>query len=114
MDFEIRDRSVSQGRRRLTREREAYLALVRQGVSSREACGIVGVNVRTGKRWRNGRNPTGRNVGAPPIISAASSVVRGRFLNEDERIVIADRRRAGATLQQIATELGRHRSTISR
>ncbi|GGU85939.1 IS30 family transposase [Lentzea flava] len=40
--------------------------------------------------------------------------MRGRYLNEDERIVIADRRRAGATLQQIAAELGRHRSTISR
>ncbi|WUD23899.1 IS30 family transposase [Lentzea sp. NBC_00516] len=114
MEFEIRDRSVNRGRRRLTREREAYLALVRRGVSSREACGIVGINVRTGKRWRNGRNPTGSEAGASPIISAALSVVRGRFLNEDERVVIADRRRTGATLQQIAAELGRDRSTISR
>ncbi|WP_418287477.1 IS30 family transposase [Lentzea guizhouensis] len=83
-------------------------------MSSREACRIVGVNVRTGKRWRNGSNPTAGRKGTPPITSAASSVVRGRFLNEDERIVIADRRRAGATLQQIAVELGRDRSTISR
>ncbi|WP_442916856.1 IS30 family transposase [Lentzea sp. NBC_00516] len=83
-------------------------------MSSREACGIVGINVRTGKRWRNGRNPTGSEAGASPIISAALSVVRGRFLNEDERVVIADRRRTGATLQQIAAELGRDRSTISR
>jgi IS30 family transposase len=45
---------------------------------------------------------------------AAPSHTRGRFLDEDERIVIADRRRAGATLQQIAAELGRGRSTISR
>ena len=114
MEFEIRDRSINQGCRRLTREREAYLALVRQGVSNREACTIVGINVRTGKRWRNGRNPTGSHAGAPPITSAAPSAVRGRFLGEDERIVIADRRCAGATLQQIATELGRDRSTISR
>jgi IS30 family transposase len=114
MEFEIRDRSVNRGRRRLTRERETYLALVRRGVSSREACGIVGINVRTGKRWRNGRNPTGSEAGASPITSAAPSVVRGRFLNEDERVVIADRRRTGATLQQIAAELGRDRSTISR
>ncbi|WP_442916606.1 IS30 family transposase [Lentzea sp. NBC_00516] len=83
-------------------------------MSSREACRIVGVNVRTGKRWRNGTNPTAGRKAAPPITSAASSVVRGRFLNEDERIVIADRRRAGVTLQRIAEELGRHRSTISR
>ncbi|MFI5613684.1 transposase [Amycolatopsis sp. NPDC051903] len=43
---------------------------------------------------------------------------RGAYLNEDDRIrdriVIADRRRAGATLQEIADELGRDRSTISR
>ena len=114
MDFEVRDRSVNQGRRRLTREREAYLALVRQGVSSREACGIVGINVRTGKRWRNGSNPTSGRAGAPSITSVAPSAVRGRFLGEDERIVIADRHRGGATLHQIATELGRDRSTISR
>jgi IS30 family transposase len=114
VDFEVRDRSINQGRRRLTREREAYLALVGQGVSSREACTIVGINERTGNRWRNGRNPTGHDVGAPPIMSAASSLARGRFLNEDERIVIADRRRAGATMQQIAEELDRDRSMISR
>lgn len=100
MDFEIRDRSVNQGSR--------------QGVSSREACKIVGINERTGKRWRNVRNPTGSHAGAPPITSAAPSVVRGRFLNEDERLAIADRRRAGATLQRIAEELGRDRPTISR
>ena len=114
MDFGIRDRSVNQGRRGLTREREAYLALVCQGMSSREACTIVGINVRTGKRWRNGRNPTGRQAGAPPITSAAPSVVRGRFLNENERIVIADRRRAGATIRQIAAELDRDPATVSR
>ncbi|HEX7306114.1 MAG TPA: IS30 family transposase [Lentzea sp.] len=39
---------------------------------------------------------------------------RGRFLNEDERIVIADRRRAGVSMRQIAAELGRECSTISR
>ncbi|MFD5831881.1 IS30 family transposase [Lentzea sp. NPDC060358] len=42
------------------------------------------------------------------------AVVRGRFLNEDERIVIADRRRAGVSMRQIAVELGRDCSTISR
>jgi hypothetical protein len=52
-----------QGRRRLTRERKAYLVLVRHGVSGREACKIVGVNVRTGNAGARG-NPTGRDVGA--------------------------------------------------
>ena len=112
MDFEVRDRSVNQGRRRLTREREAYLALVGQGVGSQEACRIVGVNTRTGKRWRNGRNPTGREVAAARI--AASRSVPGRYLNEDERLHIADRHRERATVRQIAVELSRDPSTISR
>jgi IS30 family transposase len=114
VDFEIRDRSVNLGGRRLTREREAYLALMRQGVGNREACRIVGINIRTGKRWRNGRNPTGRETGASPITSAASPSVSGRYLNEDERIVIADRRRARASIRAIAAELGRSPSTVKR
>ncbi|MDX8055229.1 IS30 family transposase [Lentzea sp. BCCO 10_0798] len=48
------------------------------------------------------------------MTSAAPSVVRGRFLNENERIVIADRRRAGATIRQIAAELDRDPATVSR
>jgi IS30 family transposase len=114
MDFEIRDRSISQGRRRLTREREAYLALVRQGVSNKEACKIVGINYRTGRRWRNGRNPTGRVVGALPISAVASSTGPSRYLREDERIHIADRLREKASIRAIAGELGRAPSTISR
>ncbi len=114
MNFEIRDRSVIQGRRRLTREREAYLALVGQGVGTEEACRIVGINIRTGRRWRNGRNPTGRERAAAPITVTALPLVRGRFLNEDERLHIADRRRERATVRQIAVELDRDPSTISR
>jgi IS30 family transposase len=114
MEFEIRDRSVIQGRRRLTREREAYLALVGQGVGSEEACRIVGINERTGRRWRNGRNPVGRERAAAPITAVASPPVRGRFLNEDERLHIADRHREQATVRQIAAELDRDPSTISR
>ncbi|WP_443041034.1 helix-turn-helix domain-containing protein [Streptomyces sp. B21-102] len=58
--FEIRrTRTVAQGRRKLTREREEYFRLVQQGVSYAEAAKAVGINLRTGKRWRNGRNPSG-------------------------------------------------------
>src|SRR5262245_58612665 len=105
MDFEIRDRSVHQGSRPLTREREAYLALVDQGVGYREAARVVGINERTGKRWRNGPKP---------IRSPRPDVLRGRYLNEDERIHIADRRRERAGIRQIAAELGRDPSTVSR
>ncbi|ADI03682.1 putative transposase [Streptomyces bingchenggensis BCW-1] len=71
MDFEIRDRSVNRGRRALTEERRVYLQLMQQGVSHREACRIVGLNYRTGKRWRNGRAPSGKDVGASPITTVA-------------------------------------------
>ncbi len=114
MDFRIRDRTISRGSRALTRERAAHLDLVRQGYSNREACRIVGINVRTGKRWRNGRQPSGRYVGAPPITSVAHLSVSSRFLSEDERIHIADRYREGAGVRVIARELGRAPSTISR
>lgn len=54
MDFKIRDDRGPGGGAHLTREREAYSQLMRQGYSNSEACRIVGINVRTGKRWRNG------------------------------------------------------------
>ncbi|MFF0447863.1 helix-turn-helix domain-containing protein [Streptomyces sp. NPDC004609] len=50
-----------------------------QGVSSVEACRIVGINRRTGKRWRNGRQAVGPSATddharAPP----APAGLRGR------------------------------------
>jgi IS30 family transposase len=114
MDFEIRQDRSAQGRKKLTRERAAYLDLVQNGISNGEACRIVGINPRTGKRWRNGRNPTGRNKGASPITEAAPPITSPRYLREQERVHIADRRRENATIRQIAAELGRSPSTISR
>ncbi|MER6524882.1 helix-turn-helix domain-containing protein [Streptomyces sp. NPDC001508] len=42
---------------------------MQQGYSSSEACRIVGINVPTGKRWRNGWHspPTGKPK--PPITA---------------------------------------------
>ncbi|MEV5712203.1 IS30 family transposase [Actinoallomurus sp. NPDC052274] len=85
-----------------------------QGYSSREACRIVGINIRTGKRWRNGRKPTTGEKGAPPVRVALPPSVSSRFLSQTERIHIADRLREGASLRTIAAELGRSPSTISR
>lgn len=51
MDFKIRElRTVAQGRRQLLREREAYSQLMQQGLSNTEACRIVGINEKTGRR----------------------------------------------------------------
>jgi IS30 family transposase len=114
MEFEIReDRGRRRGGRRLTREREAYFQLMRQGYSSQEACRIVGINYRTGKRWRNGWHapPHGRKPVPPIYVEVSTS---GRHLREEDRIHIADRLREKASIRQIAAELGRSPSTISR
>jgi transposase, IS30 family len=115
MDFEIRkDRNKAHGPRRLHQERAAYLDLVNQGYSSVEACRIVGINPRTGKRWRNGRQASGRFKAASPITAVAPPSGPSRYLTEDDRIHIADRLREGAGVRMIARELGRAPSTISR
>lgn len=115
MEFEIRVVRSPQGRRKLVAERQRYFELMEQGYSSRAACRAVGINVKTGREWRNG--PSKRNKKQPPgsphrvVVGAALS---SRFLSEDERIVIADRRRMGWGVRQIAAELERSPSTISR
>ncbi|WP_280497078.1 IS30 family transposase [Nocardia asiatica] len=74
---------------------------------------MVGVNERTGREWRNGRDdPKRRRL--PARIERAASAMRSRYLSEDERIHIADRRREKAGIRAIAAELGRSPSTISR
>jgi IS30 family transposase len=116
MDFEIRrDRHKPQGRKKLTRERAAYFALMQQGLSSREACRIVGIDVRTGKKWRNGDHSPGRGRKAvPPVHREVPPSGPSRYLREEDRILIADRVREKATVRAIAAELGRSASTVSR
>lgn len=115
MAFEIREnRGRPQGRRALVREREEYFRLMDQGLSNREACRIVGINRMTGKRWRNGRGPTGTKKGAPPVRRPRVQEGPSRFLREADRIHIADRLREKASVRTIAAELGRSPSTVSR
>lgn len=115
MDFEIRKvRTVAQGPVKLRREREAYSRLVQQGYSNAEACRIVGVSDRTGRKWRNGRSADRRQRAAPPIPTVVPPSGASRYLREDERIHIADRLREKATVRVIAGELGRSASTVSR
>lgn len=42
------------GRRRLLLERKQYFELMEKGYSNTRACEIVGINVRTGREWKNG------------------------------------------------------------
>ncbi|MFE6741032.1 IS30 family transposase [Streptomyces tubercidicus] len=83
-------------------------------MSNGEACRIVGIDVRTGRKWRNGRHAYGNRKALPPINTAAAPCGPSRYLGEEERIHIADRLREKATIRAIAAELGRSPSTVSR
>jgi IS30 family transposase len=101
-------------------KRELYARLIGQGFNSLEACRIVGINPRTGKRWRHGRTVTardGRKLHYSPVITRGAVVRReisDRYLSEKERVQIADLRAAGAGVRAIADRTGRSPSTISR
>ncbi|WP_412098865.1 IS30 family transposase [Micromonospora sp. BRA006-A] len=112
--FEIRGDRRPQGPKKLRAERQAYLDLVARGVSTSEACRLVGINRRTGHRWRYGRTSQMKagQQGVPP--AARPFAVSDRFLSQAERIVIADRLREGASQAAIAAELRRSPGTVSR
>src|SRR5262249_25897541 len=100
-----------------TAKREQFARLIARGVGSAEACRIVEVHPKTGKRWRLGRTITscgGRRVHYPPVIGARKAEISPRYLSEDDRVRIADLRRAGLGVRAIAAELGRSPSTVSR
>ncbi|MFE2181538.1 IS30 family transposase [Streptomyces sp. NPDC059455] len=83
-------------------------------MSNREACRIVGIDERTGQKWRNGRHAYGNRKALPPINAVAAPSGASRYLREADRIHIADRLREKATIRVIAAELGRSPSTVSR
>ncbi len=88
-----------------------------RGFSIRAAAREVGASRSAGNNWARGYK-TYRNgvlVGfVPPLDRLAVRQVSARFLSEDERIEIADLRRAGLSIRQIAHRLGRAPSTVSR
>ncbi len=100
-----------------TAKRDHYLALMKQGIGNSAACRAVGINRRTGSRWRYGRtimNRVGQPLTYPPILQPARPAVSARFLSEDERIAIGDGLIADRSIRAIAAGLGRSPSTISR
>jgi len=105
------------GRAPDSEKRERFARLIARGFGSAEACRIVGVHPKTGKRWRLGRTVTGsggRRRDYPPVITGRKAELSLRFLSEDERVRIADLRRAGLGVRAIAGQLGRSPSTVSR
>ncbi|WP_455679029.1 IS30 family transposase [Streptomyces bobili] len=114
MDFRIRDIRTAQGPKKLLRERETYFRLMQQGFSNEHACQIVGVNAKTGRRWRNGRSADRKQKAAPSVRPVVPPSGTSRYLDEADRIYIADRLREKASVRAIAAELGRSPSTVSR
>jgi IS30 family transposase len=108
------------GRRRRgvqVEKQELYGRLLAQGLNNSEACRQVGINRKTGNRWRYGRrvlNTAGEAVHYPPVKITPAKPRSPRYLSEDERIVIADLLGTGRTIRVIARELGRSPSTVSR
>ena len=106
-----------QGRPPLAAKREQFGRLIARGVGSAEACRIVGVHPKTGKRWRRGRvmtSSSGARLQYAPVVDTRKQVISERFLSEDDRVVIADLRGAGFGVRAIAARLGRSPSTVSR
>ena len=107
----------SRGGVMLVEKQEWFVRLIAQGVSNAEACRIVGVNRRTGTRWRYGRtilNTAGEPVHYLPVRYTAPKAPHPRYLSLAERTMIADLHRAGVSVRGIAEELGRAPSTVSR
>jgi len=102
-------------------KRERYARLIAQGYNNSEACRVVGINRRTGKRWRHGRTITtrdGRKLHYAAVVAAGAGrrdrQISDRYLSEQERVRIADLRQAGHGVRAIAEKTGRSPSTISR
>ena len=113
----VRSRVGRPGPEPLKAQRQEFTRLITRGVSNSEACRAVGVNRRTGTRWRYGRTVTsssGAELHYQPVTTTTKPGLSARFLSEDERIMIGDRVRAGSSLRAIGRELGRPASTISR
>lgn len=86
-------------------DRQRFWELIAGGVSSELAAVDVGVSGPVGSRWF-------REAGGMPDVSAAP--LSGRFLCVAEREEIAVLNAQGAGVRQIARQLGRDPSTISR
>jgi transposase len=102
----------------LAEKRARYAELIAQGLDNSKACRIVGVNRKTGTRWRYGRkirNTAGETVHYPPVTMITEPRrISDRYLSLAERTTIADLHRGGDSIRAIARELGRPPSTVSR
>lgn len=97
-----------------TSKRALYIDPIAKGISNSQAGRRVGINRRTGTRWRYGRTVTTAAGGQRHYPAVHRQEISERFLSQQERVVIADRLQDGVPLRRIAGTLGRSPSTISR
>ena len=101
-----------------TEKQDKFVRLIAQGVPNAEACRIVGINRRTGTRWRLGRtilNTAGEKVHYPAVsVASAPRERHPRYLSLEERMAIADLRRVKKGVREIAAAIGRSPATVSR
>jgi IS30 family transposase len=74
-------------------QRQEFARLIAKGVNNSEACRLVGVNRRTGTRWRFGRAVTsssGLELHDPAMATTEATCLSARLLSDDERVLIGD------------------------
>lgn len=106
----MRDRRRSPAGGVQAEKQQRYLQLIGQDVNNSEACRQVGIDRKTGNRWRYGRklrNSAGALVIYPPVKIKQARPRSPRYLSEQERIQIADLLAAKMTVRGIAVELRR-------
>jgi IS30 family transposase len=105
------------GRRPQSAKRQWFMELRARGWSIRAAGREVGVSRSAANNWARGYKTYrhGKAVGFVPALDRlAVRQISPRYVSQDERIEIADLRRAGLSIRQIAAKIGRAPSTVSR
>ena len=105
------------GRRPQSATRERLVELRARDWSISAAGREVGVSRTAANNWARGYKTYRRGQAAgfvPALDRLAVRQISDRYLAEEERIGIADPRRTGISVRQIAATLGRAPSTVSR
>lgn len=93
LEVAMRDRRRTSAGGVQAEKQQRYVQLIAQGVNNSEACRLVGIDRKTGNRWRYGRrvrNSAGALVVYPPVKIKQARPRSPRYLSELERIQIAD------------------------
>lgn len=84
------------------------------GMSTRQAARHAGFSVRLGSKLMAKHGGVIPVVSRPAVLDEHGSGPQSRYLSADERDLIANKRSAGLSIRQIAGDLRREPSTISR